>query len=733
MKPSFAFFKHHVLPALGCFVAAGLLAQMDWLQRFENLTLDARTRFRAQHFPTQPRDDVALVGIDQLSLNQFGRWPWDRDKVHGNFSQLVGLAKPSVVAWDILFDDPTEQDARLANGIRRGKVPVVLGGNRADADVGVKLGDPTLKDFLLRPLSRVEGDQSKIPSGETMSVPRSPLGEAADVGFVDTPPDSDGVRRVAPLVVRIGDKVFPTLSLRSLMYHWHVSPENVVVRLGREIEIKNDFVHHRVPVDAAGAYLINYRHDLSGFLNSGYGETYTALLQKYAQKQDVEIPPLTGRIVLVGQVADGLSDLGPTPFSSLTPLVLVHANVMENVLNGDFARRAAAWPIWLVGFAITAASLAVFAKRKFWQQAAFALGVPAAFALSATLVWSKSSIWVPVVWPTLGFFSAQIFSVGRRVLSEQRAKEQIKGMFGTYISPELVKQMVDSGVSPQLGGHDAEITAYFSDIQSFSTFSEKLGSGPLVELMNEYLTACTDIVQSQGGTLDKYIGDAVVAMFGAPIPLSDHAFRACVATQLVHRQLAELRTKWSTEGGKWPEIVWKMQSRIGLNTGVCMIGNMGSRTRFNYTMMGDNVNLAARMESGAKAWGSYTMCTEATKLACEKHGGDRVVFRPLGRIVVKGRTQAVPIYEIVGLKEHVAPQTVECVGVFGQALEKYYARDWAASLALFAQSKQLEFNVPGQTPGVVSNPSLVYLGIAAHYQTEPPPGNWDGVYVMKEK
>jgi adenylate cyclase len=406
---------------------------------------------------------------------------------------------------------------------------------------------------------------------------------------------------------------------------------------------------------------------------------------------------------------------------------------MENVLNGDFARRASVWPIWLGGFVFTSASMVLFAKRKFREQAGFALGVPVLFVLAASLVWAKSSVWVPVVWPTLGFVSAQIFLVGRRVLSEQRAKEQIKGMFGAYLAPELVKQMADSGISPQLGGHDEEITAYFSDIQSFSTFSEKLGSGPLVELMNEYLTACTDIVQAQGGTLDKYIGDAVVAMFGAPIPLPDHAFRACVATQLVHHRLAELRAKWQTEGGKWPEIVWKMQSRIGLNTGVCMIGNMGSRTRFNYTMMGDNVNLAARMESGAKAWGAYTMCAEATKLACEKHGGNRVVFRPLGRIVVKGRSQAVPIFEIVGLNEHVTPKTRECVDVFSAALAKYYARDWDAALDLFERSQKLEFNVPGQTPGVVSNPSLVYRGITAHYREEPPPENWDGVYVMKEK
>jgi adenylate cyclase len=164
-----------------------------------------------------------------------------------------------------------------------------------------------------------------------------------------------------------------------------------------------------------------------------------------------------------------------------------------------------------------------------------------------------------------------------------------------------------------------------------------------------------------------------------------------------------------------------------------MIGNMGSRTRFNYTMMGDNVNLAARMESGAKSWGVYTMCTEATKAACEAHGGDRVVFRPLGRIVVKGRTQPVPIHEIAGLKEDVTPPMRECFGLFAEGLARYYARDWEGAMRLFTQSAALEPNQPDPAAGITSNPSQVYLGILADYRATPPPDDWDGVYVMHEK
>ena len=221
-------------------------------------------------------------------------------------------------------------------------------------------------------------------------------------------------------------------------------------------------------------------------------------------------------------------------------------------------------------------------------------------------------------------------------------------MFGTYVSPAVVGQLVKSGQPPRLGGHEEEITAYFSDIQGFSRFAELMPPERLVELMNEYLTACTDVVTEEGGTLDKYIGDAVVAMFGAPIAQRDHAYRACLVALRVQARLAELRAKWREEGDRWPAVVAEMQTRIGLNSGPCVIGNMGSRTRFNYTMMGDNVNLAARMESGAKSWGVFTLCTEATRRACEQHAGDRVVFRPLGKIRVIGRAKPVAVFEVIG-------------------------------------------------------------------------------------
>jgi adenylate cyclase len=329
-------------------------------------------------------------------------------------------------------------------------------------------------------------------------------------------------------------------------------------------------------------------------------------------------------------------------------------------------------------------------------------------------------------------FTASFAVVGWQLILEEKQKGRIKGMFSTYLSPQLVHRMVESGEDPQLGGHEEVITAYFSDIQSFSTFSELMSPAQLVELMNEYLTICTDIIQEENGTLDKYIGDAVVAIFGAPVMLQDHAYRACLTTLRVQEGIDRLRDKWRDETGKWPEVVHNLRARLGLNTGPAIIGNMGSRTRFSYTMMGDNVNLAARMESGAKSLGVYIMVTESTRLECEKHGGDKVVFRYLDRIVVKGRKQPVPVYEVVGLREKLPPQTHECLSVYSQGIERYLAQDWDAAAKLFAQSATLEPNQPHMR-GIETNPSHVLINRCVHMKEHPPGPGWDGVYVMKEK
>ena len=317
---------------------------------------------------------------------------------------------------------------------------------------------------------------------------------------------------------------------------------------------------------------------------------------------------------------------------------------------------------------------------------------------------------------------AQVGTIAYQYFVEQKEKRRIQGMFSSYVSPTLVEQMVESGTDPELGGEETYMTAFFSDIESFSTFSEQMSPTQLVTLINEYLTSMTNILTDKGGTLDKYIGDAIVAFFGAPLPFEDHALRACVASQLMQKELNVLRDKWQKDG--WPDIVANMKNRIGMNTGEMITGNMGSENRFNYTMMGDNVNLAARCESGAKAFGVYNMITESTKIEAEKFGND-CVFRYLDKIVVKGRTQPVKMFEVADLRSEASQNLFDCIGLYEQGMEKYLTQNWDEAIKLFNKSLELEVHE--------NNPSLILLDRAKELKKNPPGDAWDGVFVMKSK
>jgi len=254
----------------------------------------------------------------------------------------------------------------------------------------------------------------------------------------------------------------------------------------------------------------------------------------------------------------------------------------------------------------------------------------------------------------------------------------------------------------------------------------------LVELINEYLSAMTNIITAHGGTLDKYIGDAIVAFFGAPVPQEDHAYKACVVSQLMQQELSELRDKWRSEGEKWPEIVHNMRNRIGINTGTMITGNMGSESRFNYTVMGDNVNLAARCESGAKRFGVYTMVTGDTKEEAEQYG-NRCVFRYLDRIVVKGKTEPVDVYEIMGLRDQLSDQQFACKQKFEEAVATYQQQEWDRAIGLFKESRELEYFIPNDHSFIYTNPSIVYLDRCEVMKENPPPEDWNGVNIMTSK
>lgn len=717
----------------------------------ENKLLDVRFRFRG---PIDAPVKLRYVDLDTRAFQMIGQQPWDRGEFGTAARALLEAGGAKAVAFDVVFSAVTY--SRLVDERRAGAGNVGLARVIRDHPAAVVLA----AQYSQGAAHTVEGRLRQFPylrlgfedrlNNDVPEMPQDPLVRPAwgRVGLIDYDAQygGDEIPRWVPLFAHT---IGPTVR--------HISLELAMIELGvgtAEVEILADRIdltntqrelvrsiplterqlvevnwfspwidERRNPRDSLADVLIEARD-----LAAEDAETRAAAAAWFERFRDA--------IVLIGPTDPLLQDLAPTPFETEPqPKVGLHGNLVKTLLSGLHVKRVAEREQNLLVLLLT------LPVMFFWLSGGVRSLRSKLTAVLLMVVYGWLSLvlfrdhhWVlPMAAPLGSALSASFVALIWQVVREEKQKGRIKGMFGTYLAPQVVEQMIESGRDPELGGHDAEITAYFSDIQSFSSFSEVLTSSQLGELLNEYLTACTDIVQAEGGTLDKYIGDAVVAMFGAPLQAEDHAYRACVASLRVQQTLGELRVKWAGEGGRWPALVPEMRTRIGLNTGVCMIGNMGSRTRFNYTMMGDNVNLAARMESGAKSWGAFTMVSGATREACEKHGGARIVFRPLGRIVVKGRSQPVSIHEIVGLKEDVSEKTQRCLVEFAAGLKCFYARDWAGAAARFAAAEELEPWRPGRDPGVKGNPSLVYQEIVAEMAANPPSADWDGTYVMTEK
>lgn len=719
-------------------LTAGLMASIwsfDFVRELENVTLDQRFRTRAESDPP-PDPRITLVGIGDYSLNVVGRWEeWSR-KTHADFTNLLAYRPPKVLAFDFFFSEESranpEGDILFADALAAHLAPIT-GMNIAPDDVGIAEAPPPESYYLggkTLPIVKLSGDLDALLGGVNANLPIPRIAESAFAGVVNCPASRiDNMRRAIPLVARLGDRVYPSFVLQILIQLEETTSEAVEVVLGETITLpKKDGGQWRIPIDERGFMAINYR-DTDRFIMSDYIKISEAL--NTVEDTDAwpsELPPLTDQIVIVGQAAEGLSDLGPTPYHSLDPLFRVQATALDNILRSDYMRPVPMIP--LLGGWLVVAWLTLLLLRR--APVALEIVVPSlltvAYVIVAFSVFRSRSLVFPLVLPVAGFLLLHTSVIIDRLIAELREKRYIKGVFGSYVSPEVVHQILESGETPKLGGERVDITVLFSDIQGFSTFSEQLAPEQLVELMVEYLSEMTDIVIDHGGTLDKYIGDAIDVMFGAPLPLSDHSWRGVYSAILMQRKQVELREKWQSLGKSG--LVREMRTRIGLNSGPAVVGNMGSQRRFNYTMMGDTVNLGARCESGAKAYGVYTMITGETYEAARAIR-DNITYRFLDQIIVKGRTLPVKVYEVIEETSRVDPATVECIGLYADAIERYRKRDWDGALFTFTQSAALESRQPGD--GITTNPSLVMADRCRALKRNPPGDDWDSVYIMPDK
>ena len=744
-----------------------LFDQLNALRPLRNLEEDLRFRLRG---PIEAPVNLVYVDIDTKAINQLGSFPWDRAIFARACELLLTRGGAKAVGIDVVFSEagvPNLVDrARLDEGhfyfgryLLRGISPY------ADAKPSAK----QVPNVVLA-ASYAGGVQTDLQTGEARARPlpeviHGPGEDAPEMpewdfgGIIYSPPlvgvidTKDGETRRVPIYAPVKGRNYLHMALELSRLSLGLAPEDV--KIGRDrIDLVSPTagVLRSIPLNQQQWVDINW---FSPWVDDARNRRVsiadiTQLAQVAASGNAKGLKEVDeyfaddyfkDAVVLIGPVDPLLQDLAPTPFDRVpAPKVSVHGNMVKTLLSGRFIRRPPEWMTPVITLGLSALVVGLFLvvegrRNALWRGLAIVILI--GYVVGGHWVFSHFDLLLPMIVPVGAALSATFIGGAAQLVLEQKQKSRIKGLFGAYLAPSVVAQMVDSGQEPTLGGVEENITAYFSDIESFSSFSEVLSPKQLVELMNEYLTACTDIVQAQGGTLDKYIGDALVAMYGAPLALPNHAHHACVAALRVQRRCGELREKWRHEAASkgWPDIVFRLRTRVGLNTGRAVVGNMGSASRFSYTMMGDTVNLAARMESGAKAWGVITMCADATWRECRAVAPDAVVFRPLGRVVVKGRKAPEPIFELVGLPEDVTDRTRECLARFEAGLAKYYAQDWVGALADFEASAALEPNQPesGSAKSEGYNPSLVYQQRVRAMQARPPGPGWDGAFVMDSK
>ncbi|MCX7819597.1 MAG: adenylate/guanylate cyclase domain-containing protein [Kiritimatiellae bacterium] len=688
-----------------------MLAAQGALERLEQVTWDWRARWTAA--PSPATDAIRIVLLDQASLDWARRemrlpWPWPRE-VYGPILDFCRRAGARAVALDLVFTEPSvagvaDDEALGAALARNGRVAAAL-----------YLGGPG------------EGETTRWPADGTARMPALtaatvwsnrwgashaawPIPEvatnAAMLGSVSDTGDSDGVfRRVRPFRVFDG-RLVPMLGLALRMLDLSVGDQLP------PLEIAVDQVRigpHRVPLDREGRVRLRFR----GASGTHRAFSAAAVIQSELRLAEGGTPTVDpaefrDRYVLVGASAPALLDLRPTPLGRVYPGVEIHATALDNLLAGDFVR-----PLPLLVLDVAAmlwclvTSLAAGAARRAWQ-VGLALVAAVAGPFCGALGLAAAGWYAPAAWPSLAGLSVGIGAALYNYATEGRQKAFIQRAFRHYLGPEVIEQLLADPSRLRLGGEKRQLTIFFSDIEKFSTFSERLDPPQLTRLLNEYLTAMGRAILDHGGYVDKYIGDAIVAFWNAPVEQPDHARRAVFAALACQQILDERRAVWAEQFGA------ELHMRIGLNTGEVVVGNMGSEERFNYTVLGDAANLASRLEGANKFFGSYVMVADTVREAA----GPQFVWRRLGRIRVVGRRAPVTVWEPLG--------TAASKGL------PEWLPEYDRALALAEEGRFAEAAAAFEHLGVKDPVSRAHAERCRRFAVQPP-ADWDGVWTLEAK
>ena len=644
---------------LAAFFVAG-----DWglPLRIESEMLDLRFRLRpAQRHPVP----VVIIEIDDPSIAEIGRWPWSR-QVLAWLVERIAAARPKLICLDLLFTEPQPSPLEKETGaIEAAMAPLLqtldpAGKSRfgeilselslaRDPDItlgrAIRENGPVIVPFSLdlQPGGMAPGTPAVLPHALAKAtydrvrgkgpdyLPeaaglRLPVERLADglLAHVTTVPDNTGTHRYDYPILRYADAYLPSLSLEAVRVFLGVPKTEAVIDIGQGIGLAA--LH--VPTDRGMRLLVNYY--LPGtFERVGFAD---ALLGRVAPST------FSGKIVLVGASATGLRDAVATPYDPSMSGVERHATLIANLLRRDFLQRddraIAIDTVLLLLGGLTVGALAR------WGMTAAVIGAAlllTGLALFDYLSFVRFGFWLNFLFPAATIALTCAVIVGGKYAAEWRRERFIREAFSRYLHPALVDELCRTHAPLRLGGEERELTVLFADIRDFTSVAERLSAPELTGLVNEFFTAMTDAVLAHRGMLDKYIGDSLMAVFGAPLPDPSHALNACRAALDMRTALASLNARWRAEGRP------RLEMRIGINTGPMVIGNMGTERRFNYTVMGDEVNVASRLEGANKALGTDILVSASTYSAA----GPGAVTRSRGTIEVKGRQQPVAVFELL--------------------------------------------------------------------------------------
>jgi len=696
----------------GAFIAV-LMMMAGWLDSWEARTWDWRVRALAR--PGPATDDIVLILLDQNSLDWAQKenglsWPWPRE-IYGAIVDYCRRRGARALAVDVLYTEPSAygvaDDSSFAAAVEKfGKVAgAVFLGKKSGSQVTWPTATPESRLKLAGP----DGSASALPPAAfTFSRATFPIPElvksSAVLGNVQLKPDPDGVYRRVKLFGVFDGKPVPALGLGA----WLAAGNQAQIARGQG---QSQHIGDReIPVDSEENAILRYRGPSGTHRNfSAASVLQSEIRHRMGEAEVIREPDVfKDKYVLFGFSAPGLLDLRSAPVAGVYSGVEIHATLLDNFLSGDFIRAVP--DAFTVPFVLLYAVLLGWAASVLRSPLTITGNSVAGILLPAALGLAgyNAGYWLPIVVLEVTAVLTIGFALLVNYATEGRQKRFIKGAFRQYLSPAVIDQLISNPERLKLGGERKILSIFFSDLQGFTTISEGLEPEQLTALLNEYLTAMTDIVMEEGGTVDKYEGDAIIAFWNAPLDVREHERRTVRAALRCQAKLAEMRPAIKARIGK------EMLMRIGINTGPAVVGNLGSQTRFDYTMLGDAVNLAARLEGANKQFGTFTMISEDT---CRQMGPD-IHVRELARLAVVGRSEPVTVYEPMPPEAYQAGRAL--YESFAQGLVLFYEGKFEAARNVFA-------------PIQAKDPAAAAYVIKCDELLASPPEDWRGVWVATSK